>query len=115
MPSDLLSNLDPATLNDIQARRIETDLRNNHLGKSNDSRDKALREACQGFEAIFLNFMLQEMRKTVPEGGVIPTSSAGRTWQQLFDNQLAENLARRQEMGVARMLYRQLQEGGEKK
>ncbi|MBN2809593.1 MAG: rod-binding protein [Deltaproteobacteria bacterium] len=85
-------------------------------GKSGAERDAKLQKACQGFEAIFLNVILQEMRKSIPEDGLLPTSNASRTWQQLFDNQLAENLASRQEMGVAKMLYQQLQgmEGGKK-
>ncbi len=74
-----------------------------------------LAEACQGFEALFINMLLQEMRKTVPDDGLLPTSSAMRTWQQLFDNQLADTLASRQEMGLAKLLYQQLQDlGGEK-
>ncbi len=69
-----------------------------------------LEKACQGFEAIFINLLLKEMRKTVPEDGLLPTSSAMRTWRELFDNQLAETLASRKEMGLAKMLYQQLQD-----
>ena len=32
--------------------------------------DKKLREACQGFEAMFLNIMYKEMRNTVPENSL---------------------------------------------
>jgi flagellar protein FlgJ len=75
-----------------------------------------LQKACQGFEAIFIDMVLREMRKTVPDDGLLPTSSATRTWRELFDNQLAETLASKQEMGLAKMLYQQLQNqaGGKK-
>ncbi len=78
-------------------------------GKTRADREAKLQKACQGFEAIFINTILQEMRKSIPDDGLLPTSNATRTWQQLFDNQLAETLASRQEMGVAKMLYQQLQ------
>jgi Rod binding domain-containing protein len=81
------------------------------LGVGDGGGGKAgLAEACQGFEALFINMLLQEMRKTVPDDGLLPTSNAMRTWQQLFDNQLADALASKQEMGLAKMLYQQLQD-----
>ena len=36
--------------------------------------EKALKEACQGFEEIFLNTMLKTMRSTVPQDGIMGKS-----------------------------------------
>ncbi|NPA24783.1 MAG: hypothetical protein GXO34_03030 [Deltaproteobacteria bacterium] len=96
---------------DVQLRRSQTAAA--ALDSAGEAEKKAkLDEACQGFEALFINMLLQEMRKTIPDDGLLPTSSAMRTWQQLFDNQLAETLASKQEMGLAKMLYQQLQDLG---
>lgn len=102
--------------NDLRRQNMQTEIDAAATGKTSADREAKLQKACQGFESIFINAILQEMRKSVPDDGLLPTSNATRTWQQLFDNQLAETLASRQEMGVAKMLYQQLQEmEGEKK
>ena len=102
--------------NDLRRQNMQAEIDVAATGKASADREAKLQKACQGFESIFINAILQEMRKSVPDDGLLPTSNATRTWQQLFDNQLAETLASRQEMGVAKMLYQQLQEmEGEKK
>lgn len=115
MPSGILPSIglvaaqDAAT--DIQRQKLQSEIEAAKIDRNSTDRAAKLQKACQGFEAIFINTLLQEMRKTVPDDGLLPTSNASRTWQQLFDNQLAETLAARQEMGVAKMLYTQLQGG----
>ncbi len=104
------------SVTDVRRQDLQSELEAVTSGKTQTGREAKLQKACQGFEAIFINTILQEMRKSIPDDGLLPTSNATRTWQQLFDNQLAETLASRQEMGVAKMLYQQLQEmeGGKK-
>ncbi len=101
---------------DVRRQNLQVEIDTAAAGKTSTVREAKLQKACQGFEAIFINAILQEMRKSIPDDGILPTTNATRTWQQLFDNQLAETLASRQEMGVAKMLYQQLQEmeGGKK-
>ncbi|MBN2705249.1 MAG: rod-binding protein [Deltaproteobacteria bacterium] len=107
MPTRLLPAFSPSN---AESENIANRLESAATAKRGAEREAKLKNACQGFEAIFLNTILQEMRKSIADDGILPTSSAMRTWQQLFDNQLAESLASRQEMGVAKMLYQQLQE-----
>lgn len=92
-------------------QNLQADIKAYEAEKNSSERARKLEKSCEGFEAIFINTLLQEMRKSVPDDGLLPTSNATRTWQQLFDNQLAETLASRQEVGVAKMLYQQLQGG----
>ncbi len=110
LPSAGLAMAQDAT-GDMQRQKLQVEIELAEVDKNRVDRAAKLQKACEGFEAIFINTLLQEMRKTVPDDGLLPTSNAARTWQQLFDNQLAENLASRQEMGVAKMLYQQLQQG----
>ncbi len=115
MPSGILPSVGLAAAQvaagDARRQKLQAEI---GLAEADGSRAEPaakLQKACAGFEAIFINTLLQEMRKTVPDDGFLPTSNAARTWQQLFDNQLAETLASRQEIGVAKMLYQQLQQG----
>ena len=38
--------------------------------------DKKLKEACKGFEAMFMNMMYKEMRKSVPKNELFGNSNA---------------------------------------
>ncbi len=115
MPSGILPSVGLAAAQDavidIQRQKLQSEIEVAEADENQADRAAKLQKSCEGFEAIFINTLLQEMRKTVPDDGLLPTSSATRTWQQLFDNQLAETLASRQEVGVAKMLYKQLQRG----
>ncbi|MBP3284613.1 MAG: rod-binding protein [Clostridia bacterium] len=72
--------------------------------------DKQLKEACQGFEAIFVNMMLSEMRKTVPESGLMESSFANDTFTQMLDEEIAESVSKGKGIGIADMMYKQISE-----
>lgn len=66
----------------------------------------AIRGAAQQFEALMLQQMIKAMRATVPENTLFD-SSARKMWQELSDQQLANDLAKSGGVGLARMLTRQ--------
>ena len=67
----------------------------------------ALREAAEQFEGLFIQQMLAAMRKTVPEDGLFGSSEEG-TFRALADQQLAQDLAKSGDFGIANALVRQL-------
>ncbi|NIA19615.1 MAG: hypothetical protein GWP07_04165 [Xanthomonadaceae bacterium] len=67
-----------------------------------------LRKACRQLESLFLSQLLQEMRKTVPQGGAISENNGASLYQSLFDNHLAEILAKQQATGLGDYFYREL-------
>ncbi len=72
------------------------------------AQDGRLREACQGFEEIFINMMLKEMRKTVPAGGLFPDSLQKDIYTSMFDQQVARQISTSRGIGIADMLYENL-------
>ena len=70
--------------------------------------DKKLREACQGFEAMFMELMYKEMRGTVPEDTLFGESNAHKIWQSMLDSELMQESAKAGGVGLADMLYEQL-------
>ncbi len=78
-------------------------------------RKKALKMACQEFEAVFLYQLLKEMKDTVPEAGLFPKSFAREMYEDLYYQEIAREVARRG-TGLGEMLYRQLAKhyGGQK-
>jgi flagellar protein FlgJ len=72
-------------------------------------KDKALKEACAGFEAIFMKEMIQSMRNTLPGDALFKESNATNIYKSMQDQHLAESLSSRQNStGLKEFLYEQL-------
>lgn len=73
-------------------------------------KDRAsLKKACQDFEAIFIQSMFKSMRKTVPEGGLFEKDHATEMYQDMMDQEIASRISRRQSLGLADQMYRQME------
>lgn len=70
--------------------------------------DKKLREACQGFEAMFMELMYKKMRDTVPDNELFGTSNADKIWHSMLDSEMMQNAAKAGGVGLGDMLYQQL-------
>jgi len=80
------------------------------LVKPETQNDKELLQACKDFEAIFVNQLLQEMRKTVPKDGLIPTSQEEEIFTGMFDEEVSKQISQSGRMGLAEMMYEQLRD-----
>lgn len=81
---------------------------NKAKGKQDLNQNKQeLKEACQHFEAIFLNQMLEQMQKTVPDG-YLKKSSTEKMYQSMLNEKLAENMSKSGGIGLSEILYKQL-------
>lgn len=72
------------------------------LSAQNDP--QALTEAAQQFEALFLQMMLQSMRSA----GSSFAEDRDRSYEEMFDREIAVELARKNSLGIADMLLRQM-------
>jgi flagellar protein FlgJ len=70
--------------------------------------DKALKEACQEFEAYFIHQLFKEMRRTIQSGGLIEKSQGEEIFQEMLDEEYAKNASKSDGIGLANMLYKQL-------
>jgi len=68
---------------------------------------EAARAVAQQFEALFVQTMLQSMREASNVGGLFDSSQT-ELYQDLFDKQIAVDIARRGDLGLADMLLRQI-------
>lgn len=74
-------------------------------------REKDLEKACQGFEALMLNTLMERMRDTLPGDSLFPESNASDVFQSLHDQYLTDNLSQgRRVTGFKEFLYQQLQD-----
>ncbi|MDE7241450.1 rod-binding protein [Desulfovibrio sp.] len=95
-----------------QSRR-ELQAKLNGLGGINgrklspEAQEKKLREACEGFESVFIQKMWQEMRNTIPKGGLMHGKEE-RFWQDMYDQELSKSMTSAGGIGLADMMYAQL-------
>ena len=70
--------------------------------------DAKLRAACRDLEAVFLNLLMTQMRKTVPKSSLVGGGNQEEIFRSMLDSETTKNMARAGGMGLADMLYRQL-------
>lgn len=93
----------------IQGAGVYTDFKGLAELKA-DARERspeALRETARQFEALFLQMMLKSMRSATQEGGLFDSQQT-KFYQEMFDQQVALDLAGRGGTGLTQMLVRQL-------
>ena len=75
--------------------------------EANQDPTKALLPVAKQFESVYLQMMLKSMREAVPEGGLF-TDEATKSYRDMFDSQLAVNLAEQGGIGLAKVMVKQL-------
>lgn len=80
-----------------------------NLSKSQDqaTKEKELRKASEGFEAIFIQKMWDEMRSSLPKNG-IHYSKEEEYWQSMYSQELGKSMASVGGIGLADMMVEQL-------
>lgn len=69
-----------------------------------------LKKAIQDFEAFFLGQVMKDMRKTVPESDLFGKGAEEDMMRDLLDEEWATQMAHGRGIGLAKVLYRQLQQ-----
>ena len=69
--------------------------------------DVKLKKTCQDMEAMFLNMMMADMRKTIQKSKLVDDSKE-EIMTSMLDSEMTKNMAKAGGMGLADMLYRQL-------
>jgi len=79
--------------------------------EQNPQKAKELKEACAGFEAIFLNTMIKSMRKSLPGNALFKESNGMSIYRSMHDQYLSEQLSKGNEsIGLRDFLYKQLKD-----
>jgi murein DD-endopeptidase MepM/ murein hydrolase activator NlpD len=81
--------------------------------KTGELKSDELKNATQEFEAIFVNYLLKVMRSTVESADSEESSMGKDIYLDLFDNEIALNIARTRGLGIGEMMYEQLKTSAE--
>ena len=77
--------------------------------KATDEKQKGkLQKAVQDFEALFVNYMLKTMRKSVNKDEESESGFGGEMMQEMFDFEMARHISRKSGLGIGEMLFRQM-------
>jgi flagellar protein FlgJ len=76
---------------------------------SASSAQAEIRQAAEDLEAFMLTQMLAQMRKTLPGDSLFGHSQTQALYESMLDESLGRQLAQGRGMGLATMLYQQMQ------
>ncbi|MCF8096077.1 MAG: rod-binding protein [Desulfobacteraceae bacterium] len=71
---------------------------------------EALKQVCQDFEAVFINTLFKQMRKTIPDQGYLEHGMGMEMFEELMDTEVARDMAQKGGFGLGRLLYEQMQD-----
>jgi peptidoglycan hydrolase FlgJ len=78
------------------------------IEKSDRKENPELKKVSKQFESVFINQIVQAMRKTVVKGGLVPESNAERIYQNLLDAEYAQNMSESEQIGISNLVYEHL-------
>ena len=67
-----------------------------------------IREAAQQLESIFVDQLMEAMRRTSPKGGALKAGGGEEMFRQMFDQEISQRISQRGGVGIGEMLYKQL-------
>lgn len=88
----------------LPAARVE------NPGKADRGDAEALKGLCRDFEAILIQNLFRQMRKTIPASGYLEHGMRMQFFEEIMDTEAARQMARGGGFGLGRLLYEQLQD-----
>ena len=67
-----------------------------------------LEQAAASFESLFLNLVLQQMRKTVPKDGLVSGGNAEDIYRSMLDQEYSKMMSEQKMTGLSEQIIRQL-------
>ncbi|KLI13507.1 rod-binding protein [Brachyspira hyodysenteriae] len=74
-----------------------------------DFEKKRLRQVSEDFEALMINQMLKEMRKTVNKTGLIDGGMAEQIFEDMLYDEYAKEFSKTKTFGLADIIYNQME------
>lgn len=105
-PIDPSMSMKQAQDMELVRRKMDIDAMRKHLTPAPDQKAK-LREACQGFETMFIQKLWEQMRNNVPKEGYLHSKQEGM-YQSMYDHEFSKKMAEAGGIGLGDMLYEQL-------
>jgi flagellar protein FlgJ len=69
---------------------------------------KELEGVCRDFESIFVNYLMQQMRETIPEESMFGGGQAEKIYTGLLDTEVSKMISQQRGIGLAALMYAQM-------
>ena len=104
--------MEPINTTDIQDIQTQNDLNKLRMKNCNVKMgEEKLREAAQGFEAIFVTKLLNQMNSSsMNEGGFMGHSNSEKTFKGMLFQEIGKEVAKTSSFGIADAIYNQLKD-----
>lgn len=100
---DLMSTTSTLTLNNsMDTLSSSSALQSLTQAKKNDP--KKIEKASKDFESFLISYMVKEMRKSIPNDGILPRSDAENSFQEALDQNYSKVLAEKGGLGLSRIM-----------
>lgn len=91
--------------------KIDNSTITNTIQKSNTGNEDAkLKKACSDFESMLISQMLSKMREATPKTDLFGSGEEEGIFQNMMDQEIAQNIAKTDSMQIGEFLYKQLSE-----
>jgi len=97
----------PNTINSITNFKPAANAQTTGRTSSPDKTGK-LEKACNDFEALFVKYMMQQMRDTIPADGMLGQSQAEKIYTGMLDDEVAKSVSHGRGLGLAAAMYQQM-------
>ncbi|WP_129599747.1 rod-binding protein [Anaerophilus nitritogenes] len=107
-------NINPISsynMNQVQSQKTKVEEKSfeETFKKAQENKDEEkLMDVCRQFEAVFVNMLLKNMRNTIQTDSFIQKSHGREIFEGMLDEQLSEEVAKGEGMGLAKQMYAQL-------
>ncbi len=104
--------MEPINTTDIQDIQTQNNLNKLRMRNCVVKSDEAkLKEAAQGFEAIFVTKLLNQMNSSsMNEGGFLGKSSSEKTFKGMLFQEIGKEVAKTSSFGIADAIYNQMKD-----
>ena len=92
----------------IEGMRPQNTAKETQNLQSEAREDKKLKDVCQQYEALFLNQLLSNMRKSIPKSDIMGDRKNEEMFQSVMDEEIAKNWSQTGSVGLANLLYQQM-------
>jgi flagellar protein FlgJ len=98
-------SLEPQAFRDLPQKTASKESVTLEKSPQKTSEAEKLKQACDSFEALFMQQMLKQMRATVPKDGMFGGGSAERIYTDMLDAELSKEMSAKGGLGISRLLF----------
>lgn len=114
--TELLNSMKTMTTSlwQINSSMTEQKLQKMKATEAKEGESFKVSQTCREFESLFLNYLLKEMRATIPKSGLLDEGAAQQIYTSMFDEKLSQELAQHGGIGLAQIIQSSLMKGQNK-